>query len=88
MGNMQALGYAEGVKEGWVTLETALEAHLGSNHFPPVHPVFVATAVEAIDRANMEDWDHEILMPNGIKKTVGSIVEELHLDAFLDFEED
>jgi hypothetical protein len=65
------------------TLSLALQAHLQMNHYPPVNLVFVPTAIEAINYANNDDWQIHIEMPNGIVKTAMSIVEELHLDAFL-----
>jgi hypothetical protein len=82
MGNMTALALAEEVGE-LATLETALAIHLSSNHYPPVHPIFIPTCIEAINYASCEDWDVEIEMPNGVTKTVGQIVEGLHLGAFI-----
>jgi hypothetical protein len=63
--------------------DRALDDHLRYNHYPPIHPDFKPVAVEAIDKANEGDWEHEITMPNGITKTVGEIVEGMHLEAFL-----
>lgn len=82
MGNMTALALAEGVDE-LTSLKGALAIHLASNHYPPVNPVFIPTCVEAINLAANDDWDVEIEMPNGITKTVGDIVEGLHLSAFI-----
>lgn len=65
------------------TLDLALQAHLQMNHYPPVNLVFVPTAIEAINYANNDDWQIRIEMPNGIVKTALSIVEDLHLEAFL-----
>lgn len=88
MGTMQAMGYSEAIKEGWATLETALAAHLQSNHFPAVSPVFVPVAIEAIAHGNEGEWDQVVQMPNGMAKTAGEIVEGLHLEAFLGLEDD
>jgi hypothetical protein len=82
MGNMTAIALAEEVGS-MVTLKQALAMHLSSNHYPPVHPIFIDTCVEAINYASCGDWDIEIEMPNGITKTVSGIVEGLHLDAFI-----
>lgn len=82
MGNMTALALAEEVGE-LATLETAIAIHLSSNHYPPVHSIFIPTCIEAINYASCDDWDVEIEMPNGITKTVGQIVEGLHLGAFI-----
>jgi len=69
-------------------METALRWHLSSNHYPPVHPVFLPTARQAIALANQGDWDTEIVMPNGITKTVSGIIDGLHLSSFLNENED
>jgi len=44
-------------------------------------------AQEAINKANAEDWDSMIAMPNGMKRTVAEIVELMHLEWFLENEE-
>jgi hypothetical protein len=82
MGNMTAISLAEGI-DTLTSLRGALSMHLSSNHYPPVHPIFIDTCVEAINYATCGDWDIEIEMPNGITKTVSGIVEGLHLDAFI-----
>lgn len=81
MGALAAIEIAEALP-----LRQALTWHLGSNHFPPVHPVFVDTAIEALDLANDDDWDEMLELPNGISLSVGAVIEQLHLDAFLDDE--
>jgi hypothetical protein len=82
MGNQTAIALAEEV-DSLVTLEQAIAIHLQSNHYPPVHPIFIPTCVEAINLASCDDWDVEIEMPNGVTKTVAGIVEGLHLSAFI-----
>ena len=82
MGNATAIALAEEV-DSLVSLEGALAIHLSSNHYPPVHPIFIPTCVEAINYATCGDWDVVIEMPNGVAKTVGGIVEGLHLSAFI-----
>ncbi len=79
MGRMQAQEMA-GMS---LDLDTMLGWHLQHNHYPPVHVVFIPTCKEAIERANMEEWEHEIKMPNDITKTVADIVSNLHLEEFL-----
>jgi hypothetical protein len=68
-------------------MDKALDDHLRYNHYPPVHPDFKQTCLDAIAKANDGEWGHEIEMPNGITKTVADIVEGLHLDVFLGGEE-
>ena len=86
MGHLQAQEMAE--RAG---LDAGLHWHLRSNHFPPVHTDFIPVAKQAINSAVFavmdEDdalWEREIEMPNGITKTVGEIIDGLHLDAFVD----
>jgi hypothetical protein len=88
MGALGAQGMAGAVNDGQLGLRQALSWHLSSNHYPPINAVFIPTALRAIELGNDEEWDVEIEMPNGITKTAGSIIEELHLDAFLDYGEE
>lgn len=71
-----------------IGLTTSLYYHLHSNHFPPIDSVFIDTAIEAIRMGNEGNYMGIIVMPNGIKKTAQSIIEELHLDFYLEDEED
>jgi hypothetical protein len=48
MGNMQADDYANGVREGWGSLQQAVAANLQSNHFPPIPLAYVDPVVNAI----------------------------------------
>jgi|AntAceMinimDraft_5_1070358.scaffolds.fasta_scaffold29059_1 hypothetical protein len=87
MGNSQSQALADlaGVD---ISLENALYIHLQSNHYPAVNPVFIPTAVEAIDKANEGDWGYVQTYPNGLERTVADTVEGLHLNAYLDDDED
>lgn len=76
--------YIEGFLDMGVEQYTALKIHLSTNHFPSVSHVFIPVAEEAIVEANVGNWTHMILMPNGITKSVSDIVSELHLDSFLE----
>ena len=67
--------------------EQALGLHLQCNHYPPVNSVFIPVARDAIDRANREDYDTVLKMPNGKSLSVSQIIEGLHLDCFLDQED-
>jgi hypothetical protein len=86
MGNLQSIEMAEEVKQG-LQLDVALEWHLTSNHYPPIHRVFIPVAKQAIELANDGNWSQIIDMPNGRSLSVSSIIEQLHLDSFLDGEE-
>jgi len=86
MGANFARELADGI--GGISLETAIRIHLQSNHFPPVHEVFMETAIEAINRAADGDWYSEITMPNGLTRTVHHIVDGLHLHNFVEADDD
>lgn len=65
MGRLGALGMAEEVGEGNVSLQAAVSWHLTSNHYPP-HPAFmVPVAVAAVEAGQEEAWDREIELPDG-----------------------
>jgi hypothetical protein len=74
-------------------LRTALSWHLTSNHFPPVPTIMVDTCIEAINNANDGEWDKLVSLPEGVGYkglTVApthAIVEQHHLDSFLECEE-
>jgi len=61
--------------------------HLQSNHYPPVHEVFVETAEEAIRLALLGRRDAQVTMPNGLVRTVAFIIEGLHLEPFIEQDE-
>jgi hypothetical protein len=90
MGRMNALGMKESVDEGLINLDSALLWHLRSNHYPPIPSAMVEPAKEAINLANMGEWDTEISLPEGITwhgqevSPVSAIIEGLHLDSFLE----
>lgn len=83
MGTTGAMGMADAVGDGAVSLDSALHWHLTSNHFPPINPVFLPVAKQAIEWANEGLWDARIEMPNGRTLPVSQIVEGMHLDAFI-----
>lgn len=57
--------------------------HLANNHYPPIDAVFVASALEAISRAEEGDWESLIDLPNGKSLPVSRIIEDLHLGGFI-----
>lgn len=76
--------YIQGFLEQGVSRRQALAIHLQSNHYPPVHSAFIPVCEWAIERALEDDWSSIIEMPNGITKSVGDIVEGLHLYSFIE----
>ena len=88
MGYRTALEFKELADEGAISLERALEYHLTANCYPPVHPAFIPVAVMAIHYYKDGDYDTIIALPNGKALTVYQIVEGLHLDAFVDEEDE
>lgn len=65
MGRLSAIGFAEEVASGGISLDTALSWHLSSNHYPPVPTFFIPTCKAAIEAGQDEDWDREIALPKG-----------------------
>ncbi len=84
MGLTSATGMAEAVDDGQMPLEAAIAYHLQTNHYPPVHSVFIDVALEAIELANRGEYSTMQKYPNGIKRTVANTIEGLHLDTFLE----
>lgn len=81
--------FADEVSAGHVSLEAALHWHLRANHFPPVPAVWVPVAMAAIEHANEGDYDASLERPQDKQLvSVGDVVEGLHLDSFIDYEED
>jgi hypothetical protein len=65
----------------------ALQWHLSYNCYPPINPVFLDSAEQAIDAVLSEEGDLEIELPNGRVLTAYDICNQLHLDAFLAYSE-
>lgn len=81
------MGYKTGIEIASatnLTLEQQLSWHLQGNHYPPIDEVFIPVAAQAIEYANTNNWDTVIDMPNGLSRTVMFIVENLHLQPFID----
>lgn len=90
MGLQNTLGFIE----SGIPLEQHLSYHLTSNHFPPVPTSMVQPCIEAIDAVNEGDYGRLISLPDGVGykgltvAPASAIVEQHHLDAFLDEEVD
>jgi hypothetical protein len=90
MGSVTALG----IKDSVLDLETQILYHLKGNHYPPVPAEMVAPCIEAIDAAYDEDFDRMIDMPkvgdfqilykNSTQAPAWAIIEQHHLDTFID----
>jgi hypothetical protein len=90
MGSVTALG----IKESVLDLETQILYHLKANHYPPVPSEMVAPCIEAIDAAYDEDFDRMIDMPKvgdfqilykgSTTAPAWAIIEQHHLDTFID----
>ena len=94
MGSVTAIGLADSVLD----LETQLLYHLKGNHYPPVPAEMVTPCIEAIDAAYEEDFNRMIDMPmvgdfqilyKGSKQAPAwAIIEQHHLDWFINPSED
>lgn len=87
--------YAEGLAESGLGLGLALSVHLSSNHYPPVPQDMVPVCIAAIEAGNEGEWDRLIDLPEGVEYKDGRtaveasvLIESLHLDAFLDGEDE
>ena len=66
--------------------KTLLQAHLESALFPSVCLDFLNVANEAIDLAQVDEWDTVLTLPNNKQLPVWKIIEGLHLEDFLEGE--
>lgn len=71
-------------------IETQVEIHLKSNHYPPVPAIMVQPCIEAIDAVNDAGlWDLEIPLPEGVlykgltSAPAHAIISNHHLEAWL-----
>ncbi len=97
MGNSVAAGYADAIDQGLCSLDSALAAHLQSNHYPPLPMELVPVCVKAIKRIEYGSPDRRIQLPTGMRLAMGGgrstnrppawrIAEACHLDAFINME--
>jgi hypothetical protein len=94
MGSVTALG----IKEMVLDLETQILYHLKANHYPPVPAEMVTACIDAIDAYYDEDYDRMIDMPKvgdfqityrgSTQAPAHAIVDQHHLDVFIDSADD
>jgi hypothetical protein len=94
MGSVTALG----IKEMVLDLETQILYHLKANHYPPVPAEMVTACIDAIDAYYDEDYDRMIDMPkvgdfqilykNSTQAPAHAIVDQHHLEVFIESVED
>jgi hypothetical protein len=90
MGSITALG----IKDSVLDLETQILYHLKGNHYPPVPAEMVGPCIEAIDAYYDEDFgrmiempmigDFQVLYKGMTHAPARAIVEQHHLDVFID----
>jgi hypothetical protein len=89
VGRMTAMGFAESVEEGQLSLEAALGYHLQHNHYPPVPTSMIPVCVQAIELAAEDNYDALVTLPEGVtwrgdeEAPVWAIVEGHHLEDFI-----
>ena len=88
MGWTRASEMAEAVNNRSLDINQALTYHLQCNHFPPVSRAFIPACIEAIQLVSQGDYDDMIDLPNGRRMAAAEVVKGLHLDAFIEQEED
>jgi len=72
----------------YVDIRNSLEYHLQYNHYPPVDLVFVDAAIEAIENVKGGHEGFPVVLPNGLTKSSEEIVEDLHLEFYLEEPDD
>ncbi len=86
--------YAEGIAAASIPLEEQIRIHLRANHYPPVPESMVPVCIAALNAAACDEWDKLIPLPEGVgyrglnAAPVSAIVEQHHLDPWLDNEEE
>lgn len=95
MGSISAMGMKEQVGEGNVSIDTALSWHLTSNHYPPIPSYMIPVAKRAIAKANRGEWEKKVRLPKDVEHRVygklvpvHEVVSHMHLDCFLDQDDD
>lgn len=94
MGYMQALGMAEAVRNHETDLRQTISWHLTVNHFPPVPASMIDPCLEALSAIEDDDLDRMIDLPEGVawrnqtSAPAWVIVQDHHLEAFIDIYED
>jgi hypothetical protein len=85
--------FAEDLATSELPLEDQLAYHLRANHYPPIPAIMVGTCIAAIDAVNDYDPYREIELPDGVSyrgsdaAPAYAIVEQHHLNAWLDYED-
>lgn len=95
MGRASAEGFAEAVRDGTTTLDSALSWHLSGNHYPPIPQMMIPACKLAIEAGNEGEYDRLIQLPEGVvhrvhgdKVPAREIIEHAHLDSFIEQDED
>ena len=89
MGSLQAQEMAE-----MLEIESAIAWHLQSNHFPPIPQSMVQPCIEAINNAIAGEWTKLVSLPEGVgykgltAAPTDAIIEQHHLDAWVELDED
>jgi hypothetical protein len=64
-------------------LEKDLKDHLKYNIYPPIKEILVPICIKAIEDAKNKKWD-KIVENIKEKMTVGELIEDLHLEFFVE----
>ena len=75
---------AEADALGYLGEDQALGWHLQHNHYPPVSLKFLPVAKQALKLARSGDFISTIALPSGNSRTVMQLIEDLHLQFFIE----
>lgn len=79
------MGYPSAVEmRQYLSEEQALVWHLSHNHYPPISLAFLPVIQKALAAALRREFHVELVLPNGRVVSVSTVIEEVHLEAFLE----
>ncbi|HEA66398.1 MAG TPA: hypothetical protein ENI07_06205 [Desulfobacterales bacterium] len=91
MDNTQATVMADYTKRGVMNLDSALQWHFSINLSPRIPAYFVPIAIRAIKKANLEEWDADLFLRDGLELTGRNgpfspteIIDMMNLTAFVE----
>ena len=79
------MGYSSALEmRQYLSEEQALVWHLRSNHYPPISLIFLPVIQEALTAARRGDYRRKLILPTEKTVTVAAVIEDVHLEAFLE----
>lgn len=93
MSSSQATVMAQYAVRGVLSLDAALQWHFTSNLHPRIATYFVPIAIQAIEKANLEEWDADLFLKDDLELNERNgpfspieIIDMMNLNAFVDYD--